>query len=63
MSTEAGAVPEPYVVAHGREAIASDPRLGELGVEAPARVRISRALAHRGGDPSVVTAALAEAAS
>jgi len=39
--------------------IFDDPRLAELGVEAPSRARLSRALADGGFDPSVVGAALA----
>jgi energy-coupling factor transport system ATP-binding protein len=38
-----------------------DPRLAELGVEAPARARLGRALAGRGVDPAVVADALADA--
>jgi energy-coupling factor transport system ATP-binding protein len=41
--------------------IFDDPRLGELGVEPPARARLTRALAERGVDPSVVGLALVEA--
>ncbi|HET7029174.1 MAG TPA: ABC transporter ATP-binding protein [Candidatus Limnocylindrales bacterium] len=38
-----------------------DPGLAELGVEPPARARLSRALAERGLDPAVVTQAVDEA--
>jgi energy-coupling factor transport system ATP-binding protein len=40
-------------------AVFDDPRLAELGVEAPSRVRLARALEDGGFDPSVVGAALA----
>jgi energy-coupling factor transporter ATP-binding protein EcfA2 len=43
-------------------AIFDDPRLAELGVEAPARARLGRALAERGIDSAVVVGALAAAA-
>jgi energy-coupling factor transport system ATP-binding protein len=43
-------------------AVFEDARLADLGVEPPARLRLSRALAERGRDVSVVAAAHAEAA-
>ncbi len=42
--------------------IFDDPRLAELGVEPPARARLTRAIAARGIDPDVVSAALADGA-
>ncbi len=39
-----------------------DPRLAELGVEPPARARLTRALAARGADAAVVTRVVAELA-
>jgi simple sugar transport system ATP-binding protein len=44
-------------------AIFDDPRLAELGVEPPARVRLGRMLAERGIDPAVIGDALATAAA
>jgi energy-coupling factor transport system ATP-binding protein len=44
-------------------AIFDDPRLAELGVEPPARVRLGLMLAERGLDPAVVAGALAAAAA
>ncbi|MBA2719261.1 MAG: ABC transporter ATP-binding protein [Chloroflexi bacterium] len=43
-------------------AVFDDPRLAELGVEPPARARLSRALVERGVDPAVVGQAIASAA-
>ena len=43
-------------------AIFDDPRLAELGVEPPARVRVGLMLAERGIDPAIVAGALAAAA-
>lgn len=39
--------------------VLEDPRLAELGVEAPSRVRLARAVARAGGDPSRIAGALA----
>jgi simple sugar transport system ATP-binding protein len=44
-------------------AIFDDPRLAELGVEPPARVRLGRLLAERGIDPAVIGDALATASA
>jgi energy-coupling factor transporter ATP-binding protein EcfA2 len=44
-------------------AIFDDPRLAELGVEPPARVRLGRMLTERGIDPAVIGDALATAAA
>jgi energy-coupling factor transporter ATP-binding protein EcfA2 len=51
------------IVLDGATAVVfDDPRLAALGVEPPARPRLTRALAERGVDPAVVGDALATAA-
>lgn len=39
--------------------VLADPRLTELGVEPPSRIRLARAIVAAGGDPRVVAAAMA----